>query len=148
MSDRATVHLTVLDTQSEATKAFFDCEPGDSGNADHGCKYFQFDGVNYGNLDFLDNLRDAGIAYDSDWGAGNEYLAGCHSCRFTPAGDCIEKHVYDGDAAVPLDAVMHILHDHAALVKCIEACHEHVYVLPWDNQEEYGKIYRAKRLIS
>jgi len=147
MSDVTTVTLTVLSSQAKAAKAFAKYSPEEEYLEDS-LTYFIFYEVNAGDLPFLSKLETAGIAFDSNWSHGDNYGPGCKSCRFTSTGDIIIKTVYDGDSAVPLDALLPILQDHAALIKCIRLCQKHVAVLPWDDQEKYGKVYLATKLIN
>ena len=147
MGDRTTVYLTVLKTQADAAKKLFD-EGGDEDHRDDETSIFTFYDVNYGELEFLDELRDAGIAYDSDWSEGDNYSSGTQSCRFTHTGDCIEK-VLDGDSqSISLDLLVSLKHDYIAIVDLIDKRVEEADVLSWYNQEIFGSRYRAKKLIA
>lgn len=109
-----------------------------------------FEEVNNGELAFLKDLRNFGIPYDSDWAAGDEYLGGVEYCRFTSNGDLALKTVHEGTAPV-LETLLEMLEKPEALkiiTKYLHDFKEQVTPLPWDNQIEYGKIHRTKRLIT
>lgn len=108
---------------------------------------FGFEEVNYGELDFLPQLKERGIAYDSDWGSGGSYGAGSEMLRFTPEGEAKCITVYDEDRGIDICKLMSVLEDHAALKKVILEEAQNKVPLPWDNQVEYGKIYRTRKLI-
>jgi len=149
MGDRTYVRLTVLKSQAEkAKKLFDDYGAEDEYSRDPDEVVFGFSEVNYGTLDFLDDLRDAGIAYDSSWEDGGDYTAGTASCRFTDEGDCVEKEIYDESLNPDLGMCMDRIDKPEELRKYIIEHNEKVRTLPFDNQEEYGKIYQAKKLIS
>ena len=147
MGDRTTVELTVLTTQSKEAEALFDeaaAESGSSGEFTH----YVFDEVNYGNLSFLQKLTDAGIAFNSYWGKGDEYDVGKEVCRFTSEGVLDNRELYDNDYNPDLDSLMKHINEPDKLREIIELHHKSVTPLPWDNQEEYGKLYRARQLIT
>jgi len=148
MGDRTTVYLDVLASQADAARELFDYET--SYEYLNGEKFmeFQFDEINQGTLDFLDKLQEAGIAFDSSWASGNEYEAGTTFCRFTADGQVIKFDRYDSEAHPDLSCLMKRIDDPKALREYILEHHNKVTPLPWDNQEEYGKLYRARQLIN
>ena len=149
MGDHSYVTLSVLASQAEQAKTFMDYEPNREGNFDKDrCIYFEFEEVNYGELKFLDALQAAGIAYLSEWESGQEYGAGCTSCRFTPEGKAIIKSFDDSEINPPLYNLMELIDQPDALRTFILAHKELRTIMPWDNQEEYGKLYRATQLIT
>jgi hypothetical protein len=147
MGDRTTVTLTVLKSQEADAQNIFDSDS--EYRSENGvlveCTFHE---VNYGNLDFLDQLQEAGIAYDSRWEAGSNYGAGCDYCRFTPDGDVVLKGISDDYRNPSIDLLMKKLDDYAALKAFIIEHHIEVTVPGWENQEEYAKIYKVKKLIS
>ncbi len=147
MGDRTSVTLRILHSQSEEAESLFDEEPGHLDESDDQYVEYYFDEVNYGNLDFLKELRDAGIAFDSEWDSGGDYTAGTHSCRFTESGELIEKHIYDENLCPPLYELLRLIDDYPALKKFIEDFNDSVSTLDWDNQEEYGKKYLVMKLL-
>lgn len=149
MGDRSYVTLSVLKSQAELAKAFMDYEPNDEGNFDGDrCTYFSFEEVNYGELEFLDALQAAGIAYLSEWEGGSEYGPGCTSCRFTAEGEAIIKSFDDSEINPHLHNLMELINQPKQLRNYILAHKELRTILPWDNQEEYGKLYRTTMLIN
>ncbi len=147
MGDRTSVELTVLRTQAKKAEALFGgWSANETFENDPLLIGYYFEEVNYGNLDFLDDLRDNGIAYDSEWGDGGEYSAGTQSLRFTETGELQFKSVYDAAINPDLCTLMELLDDPVMLVQHIKDHHAGLQVLPWDNQEEYGKRYLAMKL--
>ena len=146
MTDETTVFLTVLSVHEDTVESFFTYRSDDERHQANRTIY-EFSCVNQGTLPFLDQLETFGIAFDSEWSEGNGYTGGCLSCRFTSEGEVILKTIYTGDDAVPLFSLLPIINDHAAMVRIIEVYEKHIEVLPWDNQDDYGKIYRTKKLI-
>ena len=147
MGDRTTVYLTVLAVHKELAEVHIDDQACDEEAEGLHVKYTFYD-VNYGNLPFLDAMDHEGIPYDSTWESGDEYGEGTQSGRFTHEGIFVDKTVYGSSQGVPLDTLIPLLGDHAALVACIKKCQEEISVLPWENQEEYSKLYRARKLIN
>lgn len=147
MGDRTYVTLSVLSAHKEQVTALSE----DTYNSDweqptkH---YFVFGEVNYGELDFLDKLQDAGIAYDSEWEAGSEYGSGGEHCRFTAEGEIVLKEIYDSEINPNLTQLISLIDQPEALRNFILHHKEQITTLPWDNQEEYGKLYRTKQLIA
>lgn len=153
MGDRTTVTLRVLASQREATERLIPpgAEPEEDYEAtsDDGVALtaFTFHEVNYGSLNFLDDLRDAGIAYDSHWEDGGDYTAGTNYCRFDEAGQCIEHDVYDSDTNPNLSALMACIDQPEALRELILEHHEKVCALPWATQEHNSKLFLAHSLL-
>lgn len=149
MGDRTTVVLTLLTSQVKEAEGLLDylhqrCSEMCIDNT----TAFEFGEVNYGSLKGLVALAEAGIAYESAWGAGYEYEAGTTSVRFTSEGEMVKKTIYDREFSIPITYLMHLINQPETLFELINNRNEEVQVLPWDNQEEYGKRYRARQLIS
>ena len=150
MGDRSTVTLTVLTSHKKQVEEIirdFSESPEAEDHKD-ACTVFTFEEVNYGSLDFLDVLISKGIAYTSEWSNGCEYGSGAENTRFTSDGEAIIKTIYDSDLSIPIDTLMGIINQPEELVELIKNSNEEVQVLPWDNQEEYGKRYKVRRLIN
>lgn len=147
MGDRTTVTLSFLESQQDEALKHFD-SVADEAWLDEPFAYHRFEEVNYGTLNFLDKLKAAGIAYESEWDRGSEYGPGVKSVRFTADGDVIEKEIYNSECSIDVHDLMALLDKPEELKDLITYTHEAVSVLPWENQEEYGKLYRAKMLIS
>lgn len=147
MGDRTTVTLSFLESQHDEALKCFDINEWDHW-LNEPLAYYQFHEVNYGTLNFLDKLKEKGIAYESEWDRGSEYGNGVKSVRFTPDGDLVEKEVYNSECSIDVHDLMALLYKPKELKDLITTTHKAVSVLPWENQEEYGKLYRAKMLIS
>ena len=149
MGDRTSVILTILRVHAErAVEIMGDEAPEASDEVDYEYVEYSFDEVNYGNLPFLGKLRDAGIAHDSTWADGSEYSAGTHYCLCTQNCYCIEKSIYYCDLSIDVNILMAKIDEPKELRALIIKHHETVKVLDFDDQEEYGKRYLAKKLIS
>lgn len=150
MGDRTSVTLTVLKEQAQAAQALFEYPP-EHQSEDMGSMplcYFNFYEVNYGDLPFLDALQEAGIAFDSDWDHGSEYGSGTDFCRFYPDGT-VQRTDYSDEYKNPdLHRMMGLLDEPEALKAYILDHHKKITPQPWDNQIEYGKLYRTKNLIT
>ena len=147
MGDRTSVYLRILACHKELVEKYIEDAEGPPEEVRNFLQYAFYD-VNYGNLPFLDDMGNAGIPYDATWESGDQYGEGTQSGRFTHEGVFVDKTVYGSAQGVPLDALIPILDDHAALIECIKKCQEEITVIPWDNQEEYSKLYRARKLIN
>lgn len=148
MGDRTDVTLRVLASHKERAEALFDSLPSAKDQEGDEHFLFFFDEVNYGDLLCLDDLIEAGIPFDSEWGPGGNYGAGTRYCRFTPEGECICKSIYDEEINPDLYSLMGLIDQPDALREFILHHNEKISTLPWENQEEFGKIYQIKQLIS
>jgi hypothetical protein len=129
---------------ADKAEALFEGNVPDSAFDQDDLVIFVFHEVNYGTLDFLQDLRKHGIAYDSSWEDGGEYEAGTDSCRFTPEGGMNLSEVYDSQLSIPIDDLMKIIDHPNQLKQWIVNASESVAVLPWDNQVEYGKLHLSQ----
>ena len=147
MGDRTSVNLEILNVHVEAFKEIdTDYDETCPGAFDTTC--FHYYEVNYGELDFLDELEKKGIPYDSQWGSGGSYSSGTVYCRFTPEGECEIKEVYDDCINPELDKCLSLINSPDELIKYILDFKKEITPLSWENQAEYGKRYLAKKLIS
>jgi hypothetical protein len=152
VGDRTSVTLTVLTSQkAEAEKicmaAGYEADHM-SQEMDGSLTYFSFYEVNYGDLQCLNALTDAGIAHDSNWDNGSEFTAGCEFMRFTSNGETKGFSYSDEYFNPDLSRCMGLIDKPDELRAFILDHHDKVTALPWDHQEEFGKIYRTKNLIS
>jgi hypothetical protein len=67
--------------------------------------------------------------------------------RYTPRGRRIDFTVKDGEENPKLEVLMLMTPNPGELAKYIRDYHANNVPLPWDNQEEYGKIHRTLELI-
>lgn len=158
MGDRTHVTLTLTRKHYEQIKDedWFDDEfynEIDSGKLVHSTQaedvlvIIEYEEVNFGELDFLENLQALGIAYDSEWGSGDSYRAGCETCRFTENGEAQVIHLFEGQENPPIEELRSRLAKPIQLVEYIKQYERERTPLPWDNQIEYGKRYQAKQLL-
>ena len=146
MGDRVSVTLTVLTSHAKQTENI--CSSSQDWKETSGeFTYLTFYEVNYGELDFLYALEEAGISYTSEWDQGGDFAAGNKTLRFDTEGNAIIKEVYDKYANPDIDELIKLLNDHEALKQFITDHYNEVTPLPWNNQEHNAKIYRARRLI-
>ena len=154
MGDRTWVRLRVPLSMRAQAEAVID-NPSDIDeyeNGENGHNFanveFSYEQVNYGQLHCLGELQKAGIPYDSEWGSGYDYGAGTEHCRFTEQGELSIKEIYENEANPPLPSLLALIDAPKALRKYILEHQESRTILPWDNQEAYGKLYRTHLLIT
>jgi hypothetical protein len=89
MGDRTNVELSIIAVHHEQAKAIWETYDtcAEVTTQDEEISIILFEEVNYGELPFLNKLEEAGIPYDSDWGSGCEYSAGCRSFRIDENGE-------------------------------------------------------------
>lgn len=89
-----------------------------------------FEEVNYGTLPFLPKMAEAGIPYDSTWGAGSAYGPGTDYCRYTSEG-CMELlNVPDEDINPSIDALMTVIDAPIKLQEMVRKHHQDTTPLP------------------
>ena len=149
MGDRTYVSLHVPNEHAARVSEIAGKEytkPEDENELDE-LTFYGFTEVNYGVLPFLKTLQQEGIAYDSEWNAGGEYGKGTEHCRFSEKGELEIKMVYDENLGVSLPALLEAIDDHEALKTIIRNHQAKTVPRSWDNQVQYGKRHRARRLI-
>ena len=107
----------------------------------------EFSEVNYGELEEFKELIALGIPCDYEWDSGSEYGSGCKYIRFTSEGELQLVEYYDEDRNPNLNMLLNLLDRPEELIKYIKEHKEKLTPLPWDNQVEYGKIYRTRQLL-
>ena len=106
--------------------------------------------VNYGELPFLHELTARGIPYDVRWEAGGNYTAGYGFLRFTPEGKAKLIEYHDEDENPPLQKLLSLsvgLPDSHPLRQYLLQWQEDHVPDGWENQEQYGELYRALQLL-
>lgn len=147
MGDRTSVRLTVLTSQLAAAQKHFNTEANESDTHTEFTELTFYD-VNYGNLPFLADLLKAGVAYDSYWSSGGDFGPGTESLRFNDKGEPYTSTLYDEGINPNLSDLMARIDKPDELRAFLLQHQEDVADRPWDNQEEYGKIYLATQLIN
>lgn len=151
MGDRCYVELYVLPEQAE--KARLICEDSHTSTENHDdYVVYGFEEVNYGTLEFISDLQEAGIAFDSRWHGGYGYGAGILYSRFAPDGTLQTVEVNDVETnTVPLDRLLEHIQLPTSTVDSIRNfVHDYtrsMTPLPWGGQIENGKRYLTLKLI-
>ena len=145
MGDRTWVEIVVL---NETLPLVEEILPDDAEiNTSLEFSSFYFDEVNNGCIEEQDQLTDLGIPYNYEWGTGDNYNPGSKYIRFTPEGELQHIEYYENDSNPPLEKLLELVSKPKELAKCVQQSADDITPLPWDNQLEYGKIYRARQLI-
>lgn len=147
MADRLYVRLTVLNAHVGQITAMYLAYIEDT-DPDEVTTSFSMGEWKYGSLEKLGNLLAAGIPYDSNWDSSYESEEGTESLRFTPEGVAVIKTCYSSDNGIQISDLLPIIDDHTALKTQILTAQENITILPWDNQEAYGQLYRTLQLIT
>lgn len=154
MGDRTYVHLHVpaeLFAQAKEIAIKHDGEPHGEATDEDGVHFMGFEEVNYGKLDCIKELQSAGIPYDMYWAKGFSYEEGVQYCRFTETGALTLKTINGSDYYIHPSVLEKVIEEHNSLdaVKdLLKRHHEATDPPSWDNQVEYGKMYRARQLIA
>ena len=146
MGDRTDVKLTVLACHSEAVEKVFSGFCSKELITEARVDYL-FEEVNCGTLRALPELQKQGIAYDSAWARGSEYEPGTEYLRFTSEGVAVEKRIYSDSHNPDISELMRFIDSPEELRSVILRKYEENKILPWDNQEEYGKRYQMLQLL-
>lgn len=147
MGDRTWVEIVVLKESLDQVKEIFsDFYNIDIVEEDY-MACLHFDEVNNGHIEEQDDLTEKGIPYNYEWGKGDNYNAGYKYIRFTPEGEVIHIEHYDTEVNPPLEKLTELLDEPEELAEFIRKFVKERTPLPWDNQVEYGKIYRARQLL-
>ena len=104
--------------------------------------------VNYGELDNLALLEEAGIPYNSSWAEGGNYSPGTEFCRFTSEGDPIIKSFTNAELNPNINILKTLFESPDILINYLKKFIEDTAIIPWDNQVEYGKRYKVRQLIT
>ena len=159
MGDRTRVILTVLTCHYEQVKDIFEgywkCDKYNTDEVELlnsvSVTWLQFDEVNYGELPHLDKLTSLGIAYSSEWEEGSEYPEGGQKVYFTKEGEEVHKNYDASNLNIKYQELRNILsltsNPLADLEARVAVMTDLLRPINWENQEEYGKRYRARQLI-
>jgi hypothetical protein len=158
MSDRTSVSLTFLAVHYDQVVSFYEADWRPYDIARNGQEYkgvslshLYFEDVNYGTLPYLDKLSDLGIAYSTSWDQGDEYDSGTDKALFNKDGELIEVSYDDGHLRLDhyvLKGILKLTTGQLAEIKArVNQMDKLIEQIPWETQEEYGKRYRALKLI-
>lgn len=150
MGDRTSVRLLLLTEQVAFAQSVVDLDAEGTNEWSHTGIHSEclFEEVNYGRLHFLSALTEAGIAFNSVWSDGGNYSSGITYGRFLPDGTSFSQDIYDDEINLDLAALQGLFDKPNALVLYIQEQIKNTIPIPWDNQIEYGKLYRARKLIT
>ena len=145
MGDRTWVEIIVLNESAPLVKEILP----DYAEIDErpSLTSFFFHEVNNGCIEEQDQLTDLGIAYDYEWGMGDNYNPGSKYIRFTPEGELQHIDYYENELNPPLEKLLELVSKPKELAEYVQQHSDNLTPLPWDNQVEYGKIYRTRQLI-
>ena len=145
MGDRTWVEIIVLNESASLVKEILP----DYAEIDESPSLtsFFFHEVNNGWVEEQDQLTELGIAYNYKWGKGDNYNPGTKYIRFTPEGDLQHIEYYENELNPPLEKLLGLIDQPKKMAQYVRQYSAEKTPLPWDNQVEYGKIYRARQLI-
>lgn len=150
MGDRVSVLITVRLEDGDKTREILTKTDGapvdyyDSDDFDH----LVFDEVNYGNLDGLKQLAEAGIPFDSAWGMGAEFSKGTLYSRYNDYGGLIQFEVYDTEINPDIHRLLKLIDNYKELKEYILIHKEQTTPLPWETQDKNSRLFRTIRLIA
>jgi hypothetical protein len=149
MGDRVSVYLTIPVELINIAVPLFSTKYYDENLSDDGkYMFYSFEECNYGNLSFTDKLIKHGIPFDKEWEEGSDFGAGNESYRYTPTGESIFNQVYRSSLSINIYNLLNLINNYEDLKEYILTKQKENEVLPWDNQIEYGRIHRARVLIT
>lgn len=148
MGDRVQVTLTIPRVLISLARPLFTFNIDDADEDDDDYIFYTFDECNYGDLPFTDALIRHGIPHDRAWEEGSDYGSGTEYYRFTPEGELICTQVFRHSLGINIPKLLELINNYEELKDYILERHKDNETLPWDNQIEYGRIYRARRLIT
>jgi hypothetical protein len=90
-------------------------------------------------------LHANSVAYDLH--IEDSMVDGIRYNRYSLKGKHLNFFVRNDDINPALSELMKLLHKPEDLVKLIQAHHKRTVPLPWDDQEQFGKIHRTLELI-
>lgn len=106
-----------------------------------------YGGRNPSSLEFLPRLEALGIAYDARWAGHEVSLPGTRHSRYGPTGAHQIKELEVGGQHPPMAECLKRIDDPDALRQFILDHQQATRVVPWKNQVEFGKRYRARELL-
>lgn len=145
MGDRTWVEILVLNETLPLVKEILPDDAEISTSFEFSS--FYFDEVNNGCIEEQDQLTEAGIPYNYEWGTGDNYNPGSKYIRFTPEGELEHIEYYENEINPPLEKLLELVSKPKELAEYVQQYSDERTPLPWDNQVEYGKIYRTRQLI-
>lgn len=148
MSDETWVEIVVLKESLPQVKEVLNLLE-DEGEIVEGVELasIYFYAVNNGCIDEQDELTDSGIPYNYEWGNGDNYDAGSKYIRFTSEGEVKHIEYYESEINPPIEKLLELVDQPEKMAQYVQQYSAEKTPLPWDNQVEYGKIYRTHQLL-
>lgn len=147
MSESTWVEIVILKESLDQVKEIFSDFYILEITEDENFASLYFHEINDGYIEEQDELTLQGIPYNYEWGMGYEFDGGYKYIRFTPEGEVVHIEYYVTEVNPPLEGLSELLDTPKELVGYIRNFIKERTPLPWDNQVEYGKIYRARQLL-
>lgn len=146
MGDRTWVGIDVLTESLPQVKEFL----GEEAQISEGPELasFYFDEVNNGCVGAQDELTEAGIPYNYQWGMGDCFEGGMKYIRFTSEGVLVCIEYSDSESNPPIEKLLELVDTPLELANYVHQFNAVKTPLPWDNQVEYGKRFRTLQLLS
>ena len=145
MGDRTWVEIVVLTETLPQVKEFLGGEDQISEGPE--LASFYFCEVNDGCIEEQHELTKAGIPYNYEGGKGDYYSPGTKYIRFTPEGELEHIEYCESDKNPPLEKLLKLVPTPRELAEYVQQYSDDKTPLPWDNQVEYGKRFRALQLL-
>ena len=146
MDDRTWAEIVVLKESLPQVKEFLDEEAQISEGPV--LASFYFDEVNNGCVEAQDELTEAGIPYNYQWGMGDRFEGGMKYIRFTSEGALVCIEYVDSERNPPIEKLLKLVVAPLKLANYVHQFNADKTPLPWDNQVEYGKRFRTLQLLS
>lgn len=135
MGDRVTVDITIASKDAERFDKFLEKawrQPDGFLHDDDGFSYYALCEVNYGNVDFLQDMEEP-MAYDARWQAGAEFGSGCQYSRIDAYGKHTVKDLYDDETGVSFNRLVEA-NEEGKVKELIESERDRLYVMSWEDQ--------------
>lgn len=150
MSGTINIYLMVLTRQTIQTEVImkeFDWYAFDSQHAYEANTYYEFSECREPKLPFVETLTRQGIAFDQNWN-DDSGESGMIAQRFTSTGESRNKTLDDCHKNPDTEGLINLIDKPTELRNYILEHQASRLILPWDNQEQYGQLYRARQLIN
>lgn len=149
MGDRCDVYITI--PEEYHGKVDHILAPTDHWVTVHGLAEYLMVEVNYANIEAeTQALIREGIPHSWYWTAGGDYDSGKGYVRFTPEGEVIYFDYDDPQTNPNVDEVIKLVETKTSeeVLEYLRKYKAKYSPQSWDNQVEYGKVYKLKQLVS
>ena len=149
MGDRCDVYIQIPAEYKDQVTHILD--PTQHWETVHGLAEFCIPEVNYANIEAeTQALTREGIPHSWYWTPGGGYDSGKGYVRFTAEGEVIYHDYSDPDVNPCIDHVIKLLETKTSeeVLEYLREYKAKYSPQSWDNQVEYGKVYKLKQLVS